>query len=343
NLLNAMTLRMHLLRESPTPDAIDSLNRSVSDIANLVARLQQFANPRPAGPVEPTHLNAVLGDALALVRPEVRGGAGSTVHVEHALDESGPVVRANPSELREILVNILLQARDDLVESGRVRVCTSTGPAGVECRISWGEGGQTDRSEGWFEPFAGGAPPALSFALASARAAVSRWDGSLDARVSETGETEFVFTLKPAEGLPRSPAAEAGGQPAQAATGHRTVLVIDDDPDNASMLAEVLTAEGHLAVTATTGVEAIAQFQRRHFDVALIDLVMPDMSGVEIATELARMRPGTRLALVTGWELSGEEREKAPVETVIRKPVDLDLLLRFLGGEREEPAGAPAP
>lgn len=336
NLLNAMTLRMHLLRESPSPEAIDSLNRSVNDIANLVARLQQFASPRPTGPVEATDLNEVLSEALAFVRPEARGTAEGAVHVHLELGEDLPPVRANASELREVLVNVMLQACDQLQDFGKLTVETSAEDEIVRCRIAWGarEIPQAEAAV-WFEPFAGGAPPELSFALASARSAVARWDGELDARVTEQGQTEFIFEL-PAS----TPEHEAEEAPVARAGGQRSVLVIDDDADNASMLAEVLLSEGHFAVTATTGAEAIEEWKRRSYDVALIDLLMPDMSGVEIATELQKTRPEARLALVTGWELTGEEKQKAPVEAVFRKPVDLDRLLTFLEGAPQEHAGA---
>ncbi len=339
NLLNAMTLRMHLLRVSPTPEAIDSLNRSVNDIANLVARLQQFASPRPSGPVEATELNSVVGEALAFVRPEARGGPDGAVHLHLDLEPDLPLVHANASELREVLVNVLLQARDQLQDLGKLSVETRARDGEVECRIAWGaENVPQAHAEGWFEPFAGGAPPALSFALASARSAVARWNGELDARVTEEGETEFVFVLPAVVEQPR-----AEETPLPVTGGTRSVLVIDDDADNASMLAEVLVSEGHFAVTATTGEQAIAEWKKRNYDVALIDLVMPDMSGVEIATELQKIRPEARLALVTGWELSGEEKQKAPVQAVFRKPVDLDRLLNFLGGGFEESAGAAPP
>ncbi len=332
NLLNAMHLRLRLLRERPGPEPIEALGRSVSDIASLVARLQQFAGQPPAGQVVGCDLDAALREALALVRPEGQRAA-EVVHL-HVDLRAPPAACANPAELREVLVWLLLDARDHLSRGGELRVQTRTDDGAPQILVSVSpKGGERLAPEAWSEPFLqAGAPASLALAAASARDALRRWGGSLEARAVASEGSQFVLSF-----APLAPQAVAAASPSPApspgAALVRQVLVIDDDPDNATMLAEVLATEGHETDTATSGREAIAKWGAGRFDVALVDLLMPDMPGTEIAQALLAARPSARVALVTGWELDSNQERAARVHAVFRKPVDLGLLLRFLAPE----------
>lgn len=338
NLLNAMHLRLRLLRERPGPEPTEALGRSVNDIASLIARLQQFAGRPPAGPVEGCDLDAALREALALVRPEGQRAGEGLVHLRVDLRDP-PAARANPAELREILVWLLLDARDPLSRGGELRVQTLSDDGAPQVQLSVSpKGGEWLRPEAWAEPFLQTeAPASLALAAASAKDALRRWGGSLEARAASGGGAQLVLSFAPERvaAEPPVPAQSRGDVLA------RQVLVIDDDPDNATMLAEVLAAEGHRTDTATSGREAIAKWGSGQFDVALIDLLMPDMPGTELAQALLAARPTARVALVTGWELDANQLREARVHAVFRKPVDLALLLKFLAPEERVELSAP--
>jgi CheY-like chemotaxis protein len=75
-----------------------------------------------------------------------------------------------------------------------------------------------------------------------------------------------------------------------------SVLHVDDDPVNLRVVEEILTAFGHRAVKAVSGPEALEQMDRQAFDVVLMDIHMPEMSGIEV---LRRMRDGEGIARST--------------------------------------------
>lgn len=336
NLLNAMHLRLRLLRESPGPEQVESLERAVQDTAKLVAWLQQFASQRAAGPVEAVELDGVVREAIALVRPEARRTGDSGVKLDYRAG-AAPAVRCNPSELREILVTLLLYVRDQLAAGGQLTIRTGEDEGRIVCRLGFrADVGGPARPEEWFVPAGeSSGPAALALAAMTAREMLSRWGGGLETRSLEDGGAEFVLTFSPAHLVEEAP------QPPEAREAfHRHVLVVDDDEDNAAMLAEVLATEGHFTATASSGKEALEKWRAGPFDVALVDLLMPDTSGTDLAVKLHAEKPGARLALVTGWELDEEMRRAAPVQAVFRKPVDLGQLLGFLGpgGEVEAPA-----
>jgi CheY-like chemotaxis protein len=91
-----------------------------------------------------------------------------------------------------------------------------------------------------------------------------------------------------------------------------TVLHVDDDPVNLRVVEEILTAFGHRAVKAVSGAEALEQMGRQAFDVVLMDIHMPEMSGIEVMQRI-RERPGpegkTPVIALTADILSREPAE----------------------------------
>jgi CheY-like chemotaxis protein len=127
----------------------------------------------------------------------------------------------------------------------------------------------------------------------------------------------------------------------------RRILVVDDDAGNRETLTELLGLSGHEVVGAESGKDALAVVKNspRPFDVALVDLAMPDMNGIELAQLLRANDPALRLALVTGWEPGAIESqpEAGLIDAIFRKPIDLPAINRFLDGELPPAAARQAP
>lgn len=79
------------------------------------------------------------------------------------------------------------------------------------------------------------------------------------------------------------------------------VLVVDDDPDVRDLLAGMLRAERHEVVTCANGVDAVAKAQAEPFDIALVDIRMAPLDGVETTARLLEVRPDTRVAMITAF------------------------------------------
>jgi CheY-like chemotaxis protein len=113
------------------------------------------------------------------------------------------------------------------------------------------------------------------------------------------------------------------------------ILVVDDNADAARMLRVLLKGEGHETSIAFDGPEAIEAAKLHRPDVVLLDLTLPGMSGVEVATELRCITElaACRLVAVSGH---GEERlpYPSPFDHHFLKPVNLDALLEYLSGLR---------
>ena len=122
-------------------------------------------------------------------------------------------------------------------------------------------------------------------------------------------------------------------------TNGTSILVVDDDPDICQNLSDILTDLGHHVDTATGGLAALELVRQKPYDVALLDLKMPDMDGLTLYREIKKLQAGT-VAIVVSAYASGpitEEVLSAGAWQVLPKPADLDRLLRLVGEAIDQP------
>jgi CheY-like chemotaxis protein len=283
-------------------------------------------------------LGEVAQEAADLTRAD-QSRADRALELELDLNDEG-MVRADPTMLRELLVNLLLHARDRTPPGGRIRLFTGVKNQAVE--LSLRDGGKPYSQEELsrlFDPLRGKSKlPQLSLLLAVAKNQVERWGGSLLCENAADGEPGVLYRFHmPLAEEQEDEAGPAAGQASTVPSGTkrfqqtRQVLVVDDDLDNARMMAEVLTDEGYQVSVAHSGPEALKLWEVRRFDAALLDAMMPDLSGWELARELRSRTPDILLAVVTGGDVRGQNRANlALVDAVFRKPVDVGALDEFL-------------
>lgn len=346
NLLNVLRLRITLLRREFKPEHLDALDRTVGQVGELVARLQEFNVQRTEEVLTDVSIDTVVREALELARGELERG-GHPVTVDLHLGEPGRV-RADAGFLRELVVSLLLAARDRMPKGGRLDLTTEAeGADRITLRIQdEGPPYAVEELARMFDPLnrEAGAPQA-ALQLAVVRAQVQRWGGEVTVENTQRG-TGGAFVVR----LPRARVAREAEAPGAAqVTGPRRfqqtrrVLVVDDDMDNARMLAEVLGDEGYEVQVAQSAEVALQLWERRRFDAALLDALMPEMSGWELARELRKRTPQALLAIVTGMDVRGQSRATlALVDAVFRKPIDVGALDEFLS-QSETPSSEPPP
>lgn len=343
NFLNVLRLRITLLRREFKPEHLDALDKTVGHIGELVARLQEFNVQRTEEHITDVHVDAMVREALELVRAELEQRE-HPVTVELHLEDPG-AVRADPGFFRELVVNLLLAERERLGDGGgRVVVASRAEEGWASLRVEdHGAPYDADDLMRMFDPLnrVAGAPQ-LSLLLAVARNQVQRWGGELTVENIPGGRgAAFVVRLpltRSSEEVEHEAGAGRGTAGPRRFQQTRRVLVVDDDPDNARMMAEVLSEEGYDVKTANSGDVALKIWDERRYDAALLDAVMPDMSGWEVARELRKRSPQALLAIVTGMDVRGQNRANlALVDAVFRKPIDVGALDDFLG-QSEAPA-----
>jgi CheY-like chemotaxis protein len=110
------------------------------------------------------------------------------------------------------------------------------------------------------------------------------------------------------------------------------ILVVDDEPDNLTLFAEILKSRGYEVVTAPSGAEAVRQIGAAEFQVVISDLGMPEMSGWDVVAAARKISPAARYIITTGWGDSfvNVDLKARGVDFVLPKPVEVQSLLDLM-------------
>lgn len=329
NQLNVLSLRVRRLAEIPAAaEEAHAVERSAREIAHIVARLQEFAAARPSSRARPIDLVAVLQDALALTRAAF--GARAPIPIEADLQETGPVM-ADPDRLLETVASILLGARDTTVPGSAIRLEARREGRHALVRVIGGGPLPLVEGEKLFDPTAP-VVPEQALSLSGIRETVASWGGGVEIRSVEEDLVAFEVRLRSARERPPAEGVEQEEAPAPKAPGKvmKRILVVDDDRDNAAVLSELLEESGARTGTAATGTEALEVAASLEPEAALVDLLLPDMDGWEVARRLRERNPDLKVAVVSGTRAE-DQPEAESVDAVFRKPVEPRKILAFLG------------
>lgn len=339
NVLNVIRLRLMQLRKEVRTEHLDALDRTGRSLGDLIGRLQELSGAPSAPEPLPLELEVAIRQAVGTVHRQLETG-------EHPVRvEVGPLkpvqVRANPVFLGEALIALLLEGGQRMPEGGTVQVSLVQREGQIQVEVAdRGPPVSPEELAAIFDPLKGRhEQPERALMLGAARAEAQRWGGDLVVEPREGGEQglTYILRLPVVEGAaPRAERTLAPEAPRRKPDRPRRVLVVDDDPDNAWMMAQVLGDEGYAVQVAHSASVAKELWDSQQFDAALLDVMMPDVSGWELARELRQRAPQARLAMVTGTDVRGQSRSTlAMVDAVFSKPVDVAALDDFLSSEEQ--------
>ena len=182
-----------------------------------------------------------------------------------------------------------------------------------------------------FEPFfTTKAEHGTGLGLSIAYGIVTRHGGEIEVW-SRPGEgSRFTVRLPVGSEVPPPPPAP----PAPRAGRSARILVVEDESAVREVLVDVLSGQGHEVVACEDGTSALAQVGGRPFDLALVDLSMPGLSGWDVAKGLRAAQPDVPIALVTGWgdQIDFGEARSRGIDYLMAKPFNVDDITRLVAG-----------
>src|SRR5438552_2400403 len=323
-----------LLVKVPDQEArryLEIVQRAAQDGAEVVRRVQRFSRVQPVSRTVPVDLNQLAQEVLELTRPRWHNEALlRQIRVDTALD-LGAIrpVAGELAPLREVLMNLLLNGIDAMPDGGRLILKTwMTGPD-VHCSLSdTGAGMSEEVRHRALDPFfTTKGPKSTGLGLSVTYGIVQRHNGKLEIESTPGRGTTVTITL-PAMGttMPAPPASPALVTPSQL-----RVLIVDDEPEVRSALADMLGIAGHTAFQAAGGREALAWLEAgQPVDLVLTDMGMPGMMGSEVARAIRGRWPHLKIGLMTGWdETEGLVADATSiVDFTLAKPFELKALTR---------------
>jgi signal transduction histidine kinase/DNA-binding response OmpR family regulator len=307
---------------------VNIISLSTNRLVDLVNDLLDVARVE-AGRAEvhrrPTDLRDIVAEVVALMRPRIDEKAQ---RLELDLPADLPPALADPARLRQILTNLLTNAHLYTASGGTLSVALHADERFVVLEVSDdGRGMSDEEARQAFDRFyrgRDGEGPGTGLGLAIVQSLVELHGGTIDLETAPEQGTRFTVAIPRAQDLDGDEAAGAR----EALRGKR-VLVIDDEPAIAKLIAQRLAPFEVEAVIEHSGDAALDRLRNEQFDAVTLDILMPGMSGFEVLRQL-RADPELRaVPIVVVSVFSGQEALAG--EWVVSKPIDAEELVDSLG------------
>lgn len=358
NLLTAILGHVELAQEqaergSMVAVALEQIGRAGQRAAALTRQLLAFSRRQPVRP-ELLNPNRVVEEMELMLRRLL----GETITLELRLSATG-YVRADAGHLEQVVMNLVVNARDAMPEGGRLTIETADAliespgalpndpPPGayVVCAVAdTGVGMDAATLDRLFEPFFTTKPPGrgTGLGLSTVYGIVKQAGGHVRV-ASDVGQGTTFRVFLPRVELPdRPPAPPAPLRPVHSA--ERTVLVCEDEEPVRALACEILRRGGYRVIASGSGAEATRGAAAHDGPVHLLvsDMILPDGDGRHVAATLRRRYPDLRVLFISGYTADVIERhgELEPDVEFLEKPFTPSQLLQRVRALLE---GAPAP
>lgn len=306
NVLSVMRGQVELLQDDldvleSARARIDSVQRATDRAAALTDDLMAFSRQRDEP--EAFDVHARLHEVQELFHQVL----GSAVTLELDLAASPATIVADPNRIEQAVLNLVVNARDAMPAGGTVTIATRIDPstrAFVLSVTDTGAGMDAATRARIFEPFFTTKPPGFGtgLGLSTTDDIVRAAGGTIEVDSQPKRGTTFTLTFPGLE-------EHSGGHEVLdlADDDMPTVLVVDDESEVRSLIAEILRGSGYRVVVAADGDAAIAILERatRPVDLLVTDVVMPVMSGTDLAARVTSSSPSTRVLFVSGFVPAG--------------------------------------
>lgn len=363
NLLTGVMGYANMLRlraDSPEDvrEAAAIIEKTAERASQLTKQLLGFARKGKLQEV-PIDVHATVEDVIALLSRTI----DKSITIEKRLRADRSVVRGDPTQLQQVVLNLAVNARDAMPGGGRLTFHTGTveffaesswrltgAPPGAYLLLSVSDTGcgiPEEIRDRVFEPFFTTKATGMGTGMGLATVyGIVKNHGGLVRLSSETGAgTTFkVFLPLPADSSERELAPVVAESPVR---GEGCILVVDDEPVVRDLAETMLSDLGYKVLCAVNGREAVDIFRRdpAAIDLVLLDMIMPVMGGRGCLRELKRIDPGVVAVLSTGFSSDGEIQQimKEGMSGFIQKPYRIEELSRVISAALEAQSRPPAP
>jgi two-component system cell cycle sensor histidine kinase/response regulator CckA len=333
-----------LLRRLPSPERreISEVLKAAEHAASLTRQLLTFSRRQVLKP-RVLDLNAVVGELDGMLRRIIGEDVGLVTVLQDGLGH----VMADPGQIQQVVMNLTVNARDAMPKGGRLTIETSNAEldesyGSVHLAVRPGRYvmlAVTDTGTGMdaatqariFEPFftTKEAGKGTGLGLSTVFGIVKQSEGNIWVYSEPLRGTTFKVYLPRVDEVveeqsPRKAEAAAGGS--------ETILLVEDADSLRELGREILEEHGYKVIEASSGTTALEGLERHTgaLDLILTDLVMSGMSGRELADQITRMRPGTKVLFMSGYtdDALGHHGVLGPGTAFVEKPFTIDGLLR---------------
>ena len=338
-LMATPMLREHL-NDNEDLQMLATVERSAKRGAALVKQILGFAHGISGEPipVQPKHL---LNDVCSIIQETFP----KSIHLEAIVPKDLWVIRGNPTQIHQVLLNLCVNARDAMPEGGTLRlkgenvILDEAGALGIEGGRPgrWlvlhvedtGTGIEPGILAHIWEPFftTKAADKGTGLGLSTVRGIVETHRGFVSLTSVPGQGTRVRVHLPVSDGTPGDEA-----PPTSAPRGNgELILVVDDEANIRNMVRTIVSRHGYRVLAAVDGIEAISTLARQvgEIDLVVTDMMMPRLGGQSLIDVIRRLNPGAKILAMSGGTQGGEDPAGPGrrADSFLMKPFSADALL----------------
>ena len=320
NILQAIVGHVGLLlydtgEQDPQYNKLKQIESSAHRASDLVRQLLTFSR-KDESQLRPLNLNSDIKEVKELLSSTIP----KMITVELQLDQDLEMINADPVQVNQILVNLAVNARDAMLETGTLVIGTKnialdedfchthSGLRPGEHVMLWvsdtGHGMEEDVSDHIFEPFytTKVMGKGTGLGLSTVYGIVKGHKGHIICE-SELGKGTTFKLYFPTLGKAGQQLPERDEEYYSVTQGTETILVVDDETGVREYCGELLRGFGYEVLTAGNGEEALKAFlrERRRIDLVILDLIMAGMGGKRCLEEMLKIDPEVKIVVMTGY------------------------------------------
>ncbi len=339
----SQVLSTELGPQHPLRGKIDETLKAGERAATLIRQLLTFSSKQSLDP-KVLSLNTAVTNLESLLRRLI----GEDIRLVTKLDQTNGQLRADQAQLEQVLVNLIVNARDAMPKGGTITIETAQVemtrspvyhlnplPPGPYVRLAVSDTGcgmDRQTQSHIFEPFftTKGEGKGSGLGLSTVFGIVTQSGGAIDvtSRVGHGTRFDLYFPSVESDILTTAPT-EPSGQPQR---GTETILVVEDEPSVRTLVRDELRKLGYRVVEAKNGVEAclLATQQAGSLQLLLTDVVMPGMGGRELAQHLSVIKPDLRTLFMSGYmdDVGIMVGQEEGTSSFLQKPFTPEVLAR---------------
>ncbi len=287
-------------------DKLNIIKKATKDGAEITSRMLKFTTKQEdITKFVSADIRDLIKQAIDFTMPRWKNEAqvkGINYHIDQEGIHEVSSILCNPTELREVFVNLIHNALDAMPDGGSISFCTWCNAHTVFVSISdTGKGMTEEVIKKIFDPFfTTRRPEGTGLGLSTSYGVLTKHAGKIDVK-SEAGKGSTFLLQFPLATKTVSPKISHESEPKIKSQG-LSILVVDDEKDICIILDKLLSESGHMVRTVNNGTDAIVLSNNIDFDLVLCDMAMPEVFGTDIIKALNKLERRPKIGIIAGWE-----------------------------------------